>query len=185
MKQIKRLFQIDPWKISTNKLDKENLRLQESLTSIGNGYMGMRGNFEEAYSGDHHQGTYLAGVWYPDKTRVGWWKNGYPEYFGKVINAVDFIAMDLFIDDQLIDLATLTTEDFYWELNMKNGVLTLSYTVTTPSNKVRLSFERFLSIVKNEAAYIRLAIEMLEGNGTVKVISKLDGNVQNEDSNYD
>lgn len=185
MKQIKRLFQIDPWKISTNKLDKENLRLQESLTSIGNGYMGMRGNFEEAYSGDHHQGTYLAGVWYPDKTRVGWWKNGYPEYFGKVINAVDFIAMDLFIDDQLIDLATLTTEDFYWELNMKNGVLTRSYTVTTPSNKVRLSFERFLSIVKNEAAYIRLTIEMLEGNGTVKVISKLDGNVQNEDSNYD
>lgn len=48
-----------------------------------------------------------------------------------------------FIDDQLIDLATLTTEDFYWELNMKNGVLTRSYTVTTPSNKVRLSFERF------------------------------------------
>lgn len=42
MKQIKRLFQIDPWKIRTTHLDKENLRLQESLTSIGNGYMGMR-----------------------------------------------------------------------------------------------------------------------------------------------
>ena len=38
MKQIKRLFQIDPWKISTNTLDRENLRLQESLTSIGNGF---------------------------------------------------------------------------------------------------------------------------------------------------
>ncbi len=36
----------------------------------------------------------------PDKTRVGWWKNGYPEYFGKVINAIDFIAMDLQIDGQ-------------------------------------------------------------------------------------
>lgn len=33
MKQIKRLFAIDPWKISTTQLDK-NLRLQESLTSI-------------------------------------------------------------------------------------------------------------------------------------------------------
>ena len=29
MKQIKRLFQIDPWKISNTHLDKENLRLQE------------------------------------------------------------------------------------------------------------------------------------------------------------
>ena len=113
MKQIKRLFAIDPWKISTTQLDKKNLRLQESLTSIGNGYMGMRGNFEETYSGDHHQGTYLAGVWYPDKTRVGWWKNGYPEYFGKVINALNFIAIDISINDQLIDLASLEPEDFY------------------------------------------------------------------------
>lgn len=148
MKQIKRLFAIDPWKISTTQLDKKNLRLQESLTSIGNGYMGMRGNFEETYSGDHHQGTYLAGVWYPDKTRVGWWKNGYPEYFGKVINALNFIAIDISINDQLIDLASLEPEDFYWELDMKNGVLSRTFTITTSTNKVRISFERFLSIVK-------------------------------------
>ena len=78
---MKRLFDIDPWKIKTAVLDKEEKRLQESLTSIGNGYMGMRGNFEEGYSGDTHEVTYLAGVWYPDKTRVGWWKNGYPRIF--------------------------------------------------------------------------------------------------------
>lgn len=147
--------------------------------------MGMRGNFEETYSGDHHQGTYLAGVWYPDKTRVGWWKNGYPEYFGKVINALNFIAIDISINDQLIDLASLEPEDFYWELDMKNGVLSRTFTITTSTNKVRISFERFLSIVKKESAYIYLTIEMLEGSGTVKLVSKLDGNVQNEDSNYD
>lgn len=119
MKKVQRLFEIDPWKIRTTKLDKENRRLQESLTSIGNGYMGMRGNFEESYTGDHHQGTYLAGIWYPDKTRVGWWKNGYPEYFGKVINALDFIQMKLFINEQEIDLATNDIEDFDLELDMK------------------------------------------------------------------
>ncbi|MEG2505202.1 MAG: hypothetical protein RSB44_11025, partial [Carnobacterium sp.] len=63
---IQRLFDIDSWKVATTKLDKEHKRLQESLTAIGNGYMGMRGNFEEGYSGDSHVGTYLAGVWYPD-----------------------------------------------------------------------------------------------------------------------
>lgn len=185
MKQIKRLFQIDPWKISTTTFDKENLRLQESLTSIGNGYMGMRGNFEETYSGDHHQGTYLAGIWYPDKTRVGWWKNGYPEYFGKVINAVNFIAMDIYINDQLIDLASLDPEDFHWELDMQNGVLSRHFTITTATNKVHFSFERFLSIAKREAAYIRVKVELLAGSATVKFVSKLDGHVQNEDSNYD
>ena len=87
----KTLFDVLPWQLRTNKLHTTDFLLQESLTSIGNGYMGMRGNFEETYSGETHKGTYLAGVWYPDKTKVGWWKNGYPAYFGKVVNAVDFI----------------------------------------------------------------------------------------------
>ena len=62
MKQIKRIMGIDPWKITSNQIEKEDRRLQESLTSIGNGYMGMRGNFSETYSGDSHQGTYIEGV---------------------------------------------------------------------------------------------------------------------------
>ena len=52
-----RIFAIDPWTLKTDSLDRENMLLMESLTSIGNGYMGMRGNFEEGYSGKHHQGT--------------------------------------------------------------------------------------------------------------------------------
>ena len=83
-----RIMEIHPWSIRSTKLEKEHKRLQESLTSLGNGYMGMRGNFEETYSGDSHLGTYIGGVWFPDKTRVGWWKNGYPKYFGKAINAL-------------------------------------------------------------------------------------------------
>ncbi|MBO0454454.1 glycoside hydrolase family 65 protein [Candidatus Enterococcus murrayae] len=185
MKKVQRLFEIDPWKIRTTKLDKENRRLQESLTSIGNGYMGMRGNFEESYSGDHHQGTYLAGIWYPDKTRVGWWKNGYPEYFGKVINALDFIQMKLFVNGHEIDLTTTQFEDFDLELNMENGVLTRSFVAIVGATKVRFTFERFLSIVKQELAVIKLTAESLSGEAELKVVSKLDNNVQNEDSNYE
>ncbi len=79
---------------------KTHKRLQESLTSLGNGYMGARGSFEERYSADSHLGTYIAGVWFPDKTRVGWWKNGYPKYFGKAINAVNFGKVAIFVDNQ-------------------------------------------------------------------------------------
>ncbi|WP_086349313.1 glycoside hydrolase family 65 protein [Candidatus Enterococcus clewellii] len=185
MKQLKRLFAVDPWKLTTTTLDKEQLRLQESLTSIGNGYMGMRGNFEEHYSGDHHQGTYLAGIWYPDKTRVGWWKNGYPDYFGKVINAVNFLSMELFVNDTPIDLALLDAEDFYLELDMKNGVLTREFTVTVAHSKVRFHFERFLSLETKELALIKMEAELLEGDAVLRVVSKLDNHVHNEDSNYE
>lgn len=185
MKHLKRLFAVDPWKLTTTTLDKEQLRLQESLTSIGNGYMGMRGNFEERYSGDHHQGTYLAGIWYPDKTRVGWWKNGYPDYFGKVINAVNFLSMELFINDTPVDLALLDTEDFYLELDMKNGVLTREFTVAVAQSKIRFHFERFLSLETKELALIKMDAELLEGDAVLRVVSKLDNHVHNEDSNYE
>ena len=185
MKQIQRLFDIDPWKISTTTLDTTHRRLQESLTAIGNGYMGMRGNFEEQYSGDHHLGTYFAGVWYPDKTRVGWWKNGYPDYFGKVINGVNFIAVDLKVNDTVIDLAKMPYKDFYLELDMQGGILNRTFTVTVDDAKVRFSFQRFLSIVKKELGAIKITAEVLTGAAVITMTSKLDSDVTNEDSNYE
>lgn len=55
-------------------------------------------NFEEQYSGNSLQGSYMAGVYYPDKTRVGWWKNGYPEYFAKVLNSTNWIGINIDIE---------------------------------------------------------------------------------------
>ncbi|WP_394701658.1 glycoside hydrolase family 65 protein [uncultured Enterococcus sp.] len=181
----KRLFDIDPWKITTSHLDRENKRLMESLTSIGNGYMGMRGMFEETYSGDSHQGVYFAGVWYPDKTRVGWWKNGYPDYFGKVINAVNFIAMDIFVDGKPIDLAQVEVKEFHVSLDMRNGLLTRSFIYEDGTTQIRFTFERFVSIVEKELGFVRVSAEVLVGTPAVQLISKLNGNVHNEDSNYE
>lgn len=183
MEHLNRLFDIHPWKLKTTQLHKD-MRLQESLTSIGNGYMGMRGNFEEGYSGDHHQGTYLAGVWYPDKTRVGWWKNGYPDYFGKVINALNFLAMTITINDTEIDLAKLTPKSFNQELDLKNGLLSRSFTLNLPEATVAFTFRRFLSITTQEAAWIDVNLAVLDGRASVKWRSALTSDVQNEDSNY-
>lgn len=182
---INRLFEVDEWKIRTNHLDKQNRRLQESLTSIGNGYMGMRGNFEEQYSGDHHQGSYLAGVWYPDKTRVGWWKNGYPEYFGKVINAMNFIKVDLFIDGEVVDLFTDTITEFTLELDMKHGILTKSYLVEKNKKQVRVEVERFVSLDQKELCVINMKVTSLTDSVQLRFVPTLDSQVKNEDANYE
>lgn len=174
----KRVFDIHAWKLSTHAFNEGDIRLYESLTSIGNGYMGMRGNFEEGFSGDSHTGTYIAGIWFPDKTRVGWWKNGYPKYFGKVINAVNFAAIGVEINGKTVDLHTSNFSDYYEELDMRSGLLTRSYTV----DSVKLTFRRFFSIVERRTAEFQLIIE---GKANVRLTSALDGNVKNLDSNYD
>lgn len=184
---MKRLFDIDPWKVKTSQFRADEKRLQESLTSIGNGYMGMRGNFEEGYSGDTHEGTYMAGVWYPDKTRVGWWKNGYPDYFGKVINAMNFIQVGITVDGHKVDLATDAIRDFYLESDMKTGVLTRRYVWTSANSETEIAFTfvRFLSIVDKEIAVIQVKAEVLKGNPEISMQPKLDNQVHNEDANYD
>ncbi|MBA3925749.1 glycoside hydrolase family 65 protein [Listeria rustica] len=180
-----RLFEIDEWKLKSRNVEKDAKRLQESLTSLGNGYMGMRGNFEERYSGDTHQGTYIAGVWYPDKTRVGWWKNGYPDYFGKVINALNFIGIDVEIDGETLDLFQDVATDFSLELDMETGILRRSFKVTKNGKAFLIEAERFLSIVKQEVCLIRYHVTALDANADVVLTPYIDGNVTNEDANYD
>ncbi|WP_221642658.1 glycoside hydrolase family 65 protein [Listeria booriae] len=182
---IQRLFEIDEWKLKSKQVEKDAKRLQESLTSLGNGYMGMRGNFEERYSGDTHQGTYIAGVWYPDKTRVGWWKNGYPDYFGKVINALNFIGIDVTIDGETLDLFVDETVDFALELDMETGILRRSFQVKKNGKSFLVETERFLSIVKQELCLIRYHVTALDAEAEIVLTPYVDGNVTNEDANYD
>ena len=182
---MKRIFEIDPWLVQSHQLNPNEKRLQESMTAIGNGYMGLRGNFEEGYSGDHLQGTYLGGVWFPDKTVVGWWKNGYPDYFGKAINAPSFIGMALTVNGERVDLATSTYRDFTLTLDLHQGLLTRSFVFEGKQATVRFTFKRFLSNVIKEAALVQLTAESLAGPAELTVAAQLDGNVTNEDSNYD
>ena len=177
-----RIMEISPWTLRSAKLEKEHKRLQESLTSLGNGYMGMRGSFEETYSADSHLGTYIAGVWFPDKTRVGWWKNGYPKYFGKAINALNFSKVKIFVDGQEVDLAKNDVADFSVELDMQHGVLRRSFTVFG----VRFDVCKFLSVTQKELAVIRWEAVSVDGKThQVRIDSIIDADVKNEDSNYE
>ena len=71
---MKQYLKLDEWNIIEKGFNQDNNEVSEGIFSIGNGYMGQRANFEETYSGKSLQGSYMAGVYYPDKTRFGWWK---------------------------------------------------------------------------------------------------------------
>ena len=175
------------WSIIEEGFDKEQVKASESIFSIGNGAMGQRANFEEDYSGKTFQGSYIAGVYYPDKTRVGWWKNGYPEYFAKVLNAPNWIGIKVVIADEVLDLATCKkVEDFRRELNMKEGWYKREFKATLANDSiVEVSSMRFLSLSLDEVGAIKYDIRILNSDATVKVSPYLDSGITNEDSNWD
>ena len=178
-------FLIDEWKIIEEGFVSKENRFSESIFSLGNEHMGLRGFFEEGYSGDTLQGIYVAGVYYPDKTRVGWWKIGYPEFFAKVLNSTNWVMVGIEIDGVKLDLAKAQISKFRRELDMQAGKLTRSFIWQQENGrKTELSFTRFLSMAENNLAAVSVKITPLNYQGHLKLTPALDGRVVNEDANY-
>jgi len=175
------------WSIIEEGFEPERVESSESLFSIGNGAMGQRANFEEDYSGETFQGSYIAGIYYPDKTRVGWWKNGYPEYFAKVLNAPNWIGIHVHVNGDRLDLNTCKwVKHFRRELNMKEGWLKRTFEIEL-LNGVQLRVEalRFLSLTHDELGVISYKVTPLNTEASVTYSPYVDAGITNQDTNWD
>jgi maltose phosphorylase len=183
---MKKHYEENPWLIIEEGFHPDMQKSSESIFSLGNGRMGQRANFEEDYSGETLQGNYVAGVYYPDKTRVGWWKNGYPEYFAKVLNAANWIGISPSVKGEALDLHKAEVSNFRRELNMQAGTLRRSFNAKMQNGiELRVDATRFLSMVDDEAAVIRYGITLLNYSGPIDFRVYIDGDIINQDSNYD
>ena len=178
---------MNTWNIIIEGFNKADITKHESIFSLGNGAMGMRANFEEDYTGDTLQGSYIGGVYYPDKTRVGWWKNGYPEYFAKVLNAPSWIGLHIKINGELLDLNTcLEVKNFRRQLNMKEGWYERSFIAMLPNQQeIQVKVLRFLSLRYDELGALRYEITPLTTEATIEIESYLDSGIKNSDANWD
>ncbi len=177
----------DNWSVIEEGFDAERVRSSESLFSIGNGAMGQRANFEEQYSGHTFQGSYIAGVYYPDKTKVGWWKNGYPEYFAKVLNAPNWIGIDVAVNGEALDLAKCSVvNNFRRELNMKEGWYSRSFeAVLQNGTEIKVNVKRFLSVTEDELGVIKYEVTPLNRAAVITYAPYVDAGVKNMDANWE
>ncbi|HTO35230.1 MAG TPA: glycoside hydrolase family 65 protein [Flavobacterium sp.] len=177
----------DNWSIIEEGFDTERVKSSESLFSIGNGAMGQRANFEEYFSGKTFQGSYIAGIYYPDKTKVGWWKNGYPEYFAKVLNAPNWIGINIEINGENLDLAKCkSVSNFRRVLNMKEGVYYRNFEAVLQNGiEISVHIKRFLSLTLDEIGAIEYQITLLNSDAKIVFKPYVDAGVQNEDANWE
>ena len=180
-------LKIHPWKIIEEGFDPKRVKSSESIFSLGNGAMGQRANFEETYSGETFQGSYVGGVYYPDKTKVGWWKNGYPEYFAKVLNAPNWIGINIHTNGNVLDLNQYKSVDnFRRELDMQTGIYVRSFEVQIDSAcRIGVEVKRFLSMDQAALGVIQYQLTALEGSCHLEIESYVEGKITNQDSNWD
>src|SRR3546814_350535 len=110
----------------------------------------------------------------------------YPASLDNVVNSTNWIGIRLMVNDVELDLATGEVLEFERVLHMKEGYLERRFQVKLPGGGVvAVQAVRFCSIVDDEIGAIRYSVKPLNFEGTLNITSYLDGDVKNEDSNYD
>tara|TARA_B110000008_G_scaffold134588_2_gene136644 strand:- start:1674 stop:3977 length:2304 start_codon:yes stop_codon:yes gene_type:complete len=182
---LKNKYILDPWSIIENKFDSTKMIDSESIFSLGNGKIGQRGNFEEDFSNNKTIGNYISGIYFRDKTKVGWWKKGYPEYFAKMVNCPNWNKIRISINNQLLDLNKCKILSFKRELNMKEGWCERKALVLTNNSiKIEIQSKKFISLKRVNIGAINYKIKVFDDNVNINVFPCIDINVRNNDSNW-
>lgn len=172
-------FSVDPWKIIESGFDPEYSRVSESVFSLGNETMGVRGFFDEGGSCDSLRGAYTNGVY--DIEPLSRSYRGIIDKTHFMIPSAEWLMTKITLDGETLDLGKVNFKDFNRVLDMRRGVMTRSFVWTTKTGKeLYLCFTRFLSMTHRERACQRIEFEALNFSGSVEISSGLSFNVTHE-----
>src|SRR5438105_5340732 len=138
---------VDLWHINEDTFHSKTYRSQETVYSIGNGYFGTRGTFEEGYP-KATPATLLFGVF--DDIPVG---------KEELANAPDWLLIKLFVNGERFRLDKGTILEYHRLLDIYNGILTRYVHWESPNGvRLKITSERFASLADEHVAAIRYSV---------------------------
>jgi maltose phosphorylase len=168
-------YKLDPWKIIEEGFDSNRNMVSESIFSLGNEYMGVRGYFEEGSSCNSLLGSYFNGVYEnSDDVNKSAYK-GIVDHTHFMVNSVDWLYTRILIDGEQLDLKTVKFDSFIRVLDLKEGILSREFIWNTNSGKsIKVKFLRFLNMNKFSEGFQRIIFEPVNFSGNVELIIGLD-----------
>lgn len=166
-------FKIDPWCIVEEDFNPEYGLTAESVFSLANEYMGVRGYFEEGYGGSRLLGSYFNGVYERQKAAAQGYK-GIVQEAEFMVNSLDWLYLRVTAGEEKLDLACSVFKDFKRTLSLKDGLLLREFIWETAAGNIGIRMERLVSMVHNERAAQRLTITSKGYQGAVCVQAGLD-----------
>lgn len=177
------IYSYDEWNIIEDEFSIENNARNETIFALANGYIGMRGNYEEGYSGPVGtgiEGTYLNGFYDSEVIKYGEIAYGYPEKSQTMLNVTNGKIIRLYIEDEEFDMLTGKLIEYQRILSLKEGILKRNLIWRSPKGKeVKIEINRMVSFENKHLAAIQYNVTPLNFDGKIKIISALDGNITN------
>jgi len=169
-------FETHDWKVIEQGFDPSYARVSESIFSLGNESIGVRGFFDEGGSTDSLRGAYINGVYELIDLPKSY--KGIVDKTHFMIPSVDWLMTEITLDDEILDMGKIKYSEFSRELDMRSGTLLRSFIWHTKSGKdLRLTFTRFTDMQNSERAYQQIVFEALNFSGVVCLVAGLDFNV--------
>lgn len=171
------------WKLTKTELNTEDLLVNESLFTIGNGYIGVRGNFEEGYGEENTsiRGTYVNA--FHDETDIEYGEklHAFPETQQKLVNVIDAQTIELLVDGERVSLFEGDILSYKQTLHFDEGFSERFVHWKSPKGKeIYLHIKRMTSFVTKELFVMEYKIEAVNNDiGEAKIISTVNGNVSN------
>ncbi|WP_127481145.1 glycoside hydrolase family 65 protein [Nocardioides pantholopis] len=174
-------FPIDPWRLVETSYDPEDLGTTETLFSVGNGYLGFRGNPEEGRNAYAH-GTFINGFHETWPIRHAEAAFGFARTGQTIVNAPDSKLMKLYVDDEPLILGSADLEDYERSLDFRDGVLRRRLVWRTPSgNRVLVESSRMVSMAQRHLAVLSLEVTPLDADVPIVISSQLLNRQDGED----
>lgn len=161
------------WKFIEKRFFPRFLAEMETIFSTSNGYLGMRGNFEEGEPSFQH-GTYINGFYESWPIVYGETAFGFAQKGQTIVNVPDAKIIKLYVDGEVFSLPTARLLHFERALNMQNGTLERDILWETPTGKqISIRSQRLVSFEHRHMAAIRYEVTVLNAKAPVVISSEI------------
>ncbi|MEO1561718.1 MAG: beta-phosphoglucomutase, partial [Cyanobacteria bacterium J06632_19] len=169
-------FTLDPhlvyadWILTETEFNPKQLNHKETVFTIGNGYLGTRGSFEEGLPGTE-AATFINGLY-----------DDVPIYYTELVNCPDWLPLYIIIDNEEFRLDKGEILAYQRQLDLKHGVLSRKISWCSPNGKtIDLYFERFASQSQQHVLAIRIQLTPIDFDGKIGIRASIDGNPENHE----
>jgi trehalose/maltose hydrolase-like predicted phosphorylase len=179
----KPIYPYTEWEVVEEGFNPQYNYRNETIFAVGNGYIGMRGSFEEGWSGPPGSGvdgTYLNGFYESEVIKYPEIAYGFAEHSQTMLNVTNGKIVKLYLEDEPFDMLTGKLLEYRRVLKLKEGLLQRTLVWRSPKGReARIDIKRLVSLPHKHLAAISYEVTPINFADEIRLVSILNGDVSN------
>jgi len=177
------IYPSNRWQICEDFFSPQHMMLNETIFALGNGYIGIRGSFEEGFKQKTIRsvdGIYLNGFYESVPIPHAEKGYGYALNTQTMLNVTDSKIIELYLEYERFDMDSGTVLDYNRTLDMAKGHMTRTVRWKSPQGReVLIEITRVVSFSERHVLAVQYRVRPLNFSGPITINSVLDGAVDN------